>query len=416
VAVTRAYQEPFEGDAQEAVEELERLLLRSIAGQMVADVPLGAFLSGGIDSSTLVALMQAQSSRPVKTFTIGFHERAYNEAEHAKAVARHLGTDHTELYVTPKEAMEVVPRLPTVYDEPFSDSSQIPTFLVAELTRRHVTVALSGDGGDELFGGYNRYGLGYRVWKKLGALPFCARSALALLCARGAGSWLERLQASLPPRARIPNLADKLPKLAEVLSHRDGESFYRQLVSHIKNPEQVVLRAREPDTIFILREGVPDLPDLRERMMYMDMVTYLPDDILVKVDRAAMAVSLETRIPLLDHRVVEFAWRVPTKFKFRNGQRKWLLRQVLYRHVPRKLMERPKMGFGVPIEHWLRGALRDWAEALLDEKTLREQGFFDPKPIRKMWEEHVSGRRRWHHLLWDVLMFQAWLDVEGSAR
>lgn len=398
------------GEPEEMVDALDELLRDAVGRRMAADVPLGAFLSGGYDSTTVAALMQAQSDRPVKTFSIGFHEAAYNEAEHAKAVAAHLGSDHTELYVTPEEAMAVIPKLPGIYDEPFADSSQIPTFLVSELARRHVTVSLSGDGGDELFCGYNRYALGYRVWRKLGVLPPVMRRGLAGFFNHAPGHALDAAQRLLPPRFRVPNLADRLPKLAEVLTHRDGEAFYRQLVSHWKAPEQVVLGAREPDTLLSSPDKLPELPGLRERMMYLDMATYLPDDILTKVDRASMAVSLEARVPLLDHRLVEFAWRVPTAYKDRNGQGKWLLREVLYRYVPRRLMERPKMGFGVPIEHWLRGPLRDWAEALLDERRLREEAFLDPAPIRKMWAEHLSGERRWHYHLWDVLMFQAWLE------
>ncbi|SMC26497.1 asparagine synthase (glutamine-hydrolysing) [Desulfacinum hydrothermale DSM 13146] len=405
-----------DGDPQALADELDGLLRDAVRRRMVADVPLGAFLSGGYDSTTVVALMQVQSSRPVKTFCIGFYEEAFNEARHAKAVAEHLGTDHTELYVTPEEAMAVIPRLPEIYDEPFSDSSQIPTFLVSQLARRHVTVSLSGDGGDELFCGYNRYVLGYQVWSKLRLLPRPLREMLAAVLNRAPGHALDVLQGKLPQRFRVSNLADRLPKLAEVLAHRDGQSFYRSLVSHAKNPDQLVLGANEPDTILNRPDGLPSLPGLREQMMYLDMLTYLPDDILTKVDRASMAVSLEARVPLLDHRVVEFVWRVPTEYKYRNGQGKWLLRQVLYRYVPKELMERPKMGFGVPIEHWLRGPLRDWAEALLDEKRLREEGYFKAAPIRRMWEEHVSGKRRWHYYLWDMLMFQSWLEVQQKSR
>lgn len=401
---------PF-SDPGQIMGALDDLLRDAVRRRMASDVPLGAFLSGGYDSTTVAALMQVQSDRPVKTFSIGFHETAYNEAEHAKAVASHLGTDHTEFYVTPREAMAVIPRLPEIYDEPFADSSQIPTFLVSKLARQHVTVCLSGDGGDELFYGYSRYALGYRVWRKLGVLPSALRRGLAGILSHAPGHTLDAAQRLLPPRFRVPNLADRLPKLAEVLTHRDGEAFYRQLVSHWKAPDQVVLGACEPDTLLTQPDQLPRLPGLRERMMYLDMMSYLPDDILTKVDRASMAVSLEARVPLLDHRLVEFAWQVPTEYKDRNGQGKWLLREVLYRYVPRKLMERPKMGFGVPIEHWLRGPLRDWAEALLDERRLREEGFFAPAPIRKMWAEHVSGERRWHYLLWDVLMFQAWLET-----
>ncbi|PSJ23340.1 asparagine synthase (glutamine-hydrolyzing) [Halomonas sp. ND22Bw] len=397
-------------DYEVLTNELEALLRDSIGRRMAADVPLGAFLSGGYDSTTIAALMQAQSERPVRTFTIGFHEEGYNEAKHAKAVAEHLGTDHTELYVTPEQARDVIPKLPTIYDEPFSDSSQIPTYLVSQLARQHVTVSLSGDGGDELFYGYGRYFTGENIWRKLERVPLAVRRLAAWIARYAPAKALERAMAVLPKKLRIQHFADRLPKLAEILAHPCGEAFYHQLVSHWSKPDHLVLGATEPDTVLSRPDHLPKLPGLRERMMYLDQMTYLPDDILTKVDRASMAVSLEARVPLLDHRLVEFAWRVPTKYKYRDEKSKWLLRKVLYRYVPRELMERPKQGFGVPTEHWLRGPLREWGEELLGERRLREEGFFDPVPIRKMWNEHVSGKRRWHYYLWDVLMFQAWLE------
>ena len=397
-------------EPEEAIDELDRLLRNAVVRRMVADVPLGAFLSGGIDSSTVVALMQAQSSRPVKTFTIGFDDKGYNEAVHAKAVAKHLGTDHTELYVSEEDAMAVIPRLPTIWDEPFSDSSQIPTLLVSELARDHVTVTLSGDGGDELFCGYNRYTKGYQMWQRLHSLPTPVRQVLGRMMQATPVAQLERLVRLLPKRFQIPHLADQLTKLADVVKESSGESYYHRLVSHWTDPAAVVRGAVEPNTLFDTPERLPKLPGLRERMMYLDSLTYLPDDILTKVDRASMAVSLEARVPLLDHRVVEFAWKVPTSLKYRDGKGKWLLREVLYRYVPRELMERPKTGFAVPIAQWLCGSLREWGEELLGQKRLHEEGFFDPVPIRKMWHEHVTGKRRWHHHLWDVLMFQAWLE------
>lgn len=403
------------GDPTALADELDTLLRDAVRRRMAADVPLGAFLSGGYDSTTVVALMQAQSDRPVKTFSIGFHEEEYNEARHAKAVAAHLSTDHTEFYVTPEEAMAVIPRLPDIYDEPFADSSQIPTFLVSQLARRHVTVSLSGDGGDELFCGYNRHVVGPNIYRWVENLPSNLRYRLGVLLASVASNGNALTGRLLGQYGGIPHLEDKLSKVAEALRAKDTLAFYKSLVSHWKAPGKVVLGAREPATLLNRPDLLPALPGLREQMMYLDMMTYLPDDILVKVDRASRAVSLEARVPLLDHRVVEFAWRVPTEYKYREGQGKWLLRQVLYRYVPRELMERPKMGFGVPIEHWLRGPLRDWAEALLDEHKLREQGFFDPVPIRRMWGEHVSGRRRWHYYLWDVLMFQAWLEAHKQS-
>ena len=408
---------PLDGSPQEIVDELEGLLKSAVRQQMVADVPLGAFLSGGIDSSTVVALMQAQSDRPVKTFTIGFHEEGYNEAVHAKAVARHLGTDHTELYVTPQQALDVIPKLPTLYCEPFADSSQIPTFLVSQLARQKVTVSLSGDAGDELFAGYNRYLLARHLWGKLSRLPRGVRLlAAAGIRTMSPAAWnklLWPLQPLAPRALRLANIGDKLHKGAGVLAARRVDDLYLGLVTHWE-PEGLVIGGQEPATCLrgnpLPLSGLDDV----QRMMAMDALTYLPDDILVKVDRAAMGVSLEGRVPFLDHRVVEFAWRVPQSLKLRDGVGKWILRQVLYRYVPKELIERPKMGFGVPIDAWLRGPLRDWAEALLEETRLRREGYFNPAPIRAKWAEHLSGQRNWQYLLWDVLMFQAWLEGQRT--
>lgn len=411
--------EPFTGTPEQAVDELESLLKDAVRAQMMADVPLGAFLSGGVDSSTVVALMQAQSSRPVKTFSIGFHEEGYNEAEYAKAVARHLGTDHTELYVSAAEALSVIPRLQSLYDEPFSDSSQIPTFLLSQLARQHVTVSLSGDAGDELFCGYNRYQMTAKLWKTLSMAPLPVRR----LAARGVTSvpvaaWNRMaggLGRFLSGFMQMANPGDKLHKGAGVMASESLEALYLGLVSHWDDPAAVVIDGIEPVTVLTDKARRFSGLDGIQRMMALDLLTYLPDDILVKVDRAAMGVSLETRIPFLDHRVVEFAWRLPQSVKLREGRTKWVLRQVLYRHVPKALIERPKMGFGVPVGEWLRGPLRDWAEALLDERRLRREGFFQPAIVRKKWEEHLSGRRNWQYHIWDVLMFQAWLEHQGSG-
>ena len=419
-AAERGVAEPFAGSDQEAVSHLDELLRDAIKLRMRADVPLGAFLSGGLDSSTIVALMQAQSERPVQTFTIGFHEASYNEADSAKAVARHLRTAHTELYVRPEEAMAVIPRLPILYDEPFSDSSQIPTFLISQLARRDVTVSLSGDGGDELFGGYSRYLWGRKLWKAVGWMPLGLRTLAArFLTARSPESWetmFARVGPMLPETIKQRNPGEKVHKLAELLRTELPEMLYLTLVSHWADPASVVLNASEPSTVLTDRAQWARLPDFAQRMMYLDQMTYLPDDILVKVDRASMGVSLEARVPFLDHRVVEFAWQLPLSLKIRRGQAKWLLRQLLYRYVPKALVERPKMGFGVPLDVWLRGPLREWAEELLDEKRLRDQGFFDPNPIRALWADHLSGRGNWQYHLWDVLMFQAWLEHEGDRR
>lgn len=410
----------FVGTPADAVDALEILVKDAVHKQMMSDVPLGAFLSGGVDSSTVVALMQAQSSRPVKTFTIGFSEPEYNEAVHAKAVATHLGTDHTELYVAPDQAMAVIPRLPELYCEPFADSSQIPTFLVSQLARRHVTVSLSGDGGDELFAGYNRYQLTAQLWRKLAWLPSVLRAAAATaIRALPPDAWTHAA-AWIPGAARHSALAgfgNKLHKAAGVLTSRTVDDLYLGLVSQIHSPTHWVKgesgrSAVEPPTK--LTGNRPNLDGLNdvEKMMALDAVSYLPDDILCKVDRAGMGVSLEGRVPFLDHRVFEFAWSLPLDYKLRDGQTKWPLRQVLHRYVPKSLIERPKMGFGIPLGEWLRGPLRSWAEELIGSDRLRREGYFYPEPIRSMWQEHLSGKRNWHHQLWCVLMFQAWLEVQ----
>ena len=394
----RGYAEPFTGSDQDAIDALESVLGQAVAGQMVADVPLGAFLSGGIDSSTVIALMQARSSRPVRTFSIGFHEAGCDEAQHARAVAQHLGTDHTELYVTARDAQQVVPPLPRMFDEPFGDSSAIPTYLVSHLARQHVTVSLSGDGGDELFGGYQRYynsGL-IKLWRQARGLPaWSARLADAL-------SGVDALR-GLVAGERICN---RLALLSALRTCPDELAAYG-VSNRLWDParaSRALGSSAEPAAP--TRARALDLP--LHQMMALDSVTYLPDDILTKVDRAAMRVSLETRVPLLDHRVVELAWRMPAHLQSRDGNAKWLLKQVAFRHVPAALLERPKMGFGVPVDDWIRGPLRDWAEDLLSESALRSDGFLDPNPIRIRWRQHLRRQRNWRDSLWAVLMWQEW--------
>lgn len=402
-----------------AVSTLETLLMDAVGQQMMADVPLGAFLSGGVDSSTIVALMQAQSSRPVKTFAIGFHQDLYNEAAHAKAVAQHLGTDHTELYVTPEDSLQLIPNLAHHWDEPFADSSQLPTLLVSKLAKQQVTVSLSGDAGDELFAGYNRYTIAANNWHRLERIPLPLRRGAAWGITRVSPARWNRIATALkgvvPSLGRWVNLGEKLHKGAGVLTSHSIAEVYRGLTSHWHDPTAIVINGTEPATL--LTGHLPPLHGLNEieRMMVLDLLTYLPDDILCKVDRAAMSVSLESRVPFLDHRVVEWAWQLPLSYKLREGQSKWILRQVLYRHVPRTLIERPKMGFGVPIDHWLRGPLRDWAEQLLNESRLRQEGYFNPAPIRQKWAEHLSGQFNWQHPLWDILMFQLWLETHHPS-
>lgn len=404
---------PFTGSETQAIDTFESLLHDAVGMRMISDVPLGAFLSGGVDSSLIVAMMQKQSARPVRTFTIGFDVSDYNEAKFAKKVATHLGTDHTEMYVTAKDALEAIPLMPTLYDEPFSDPSQIPTYLVCQMARQHVTVALSGDAGDELFGGYERYFMGRSLWDKFAWMPPALKKLTAGTLRALPPSVLNSLgtlaRPLLPQRFKKAALGDKLHKLAEVIAAPGLESLYLTLMSHWKQPEQIVIGGHDPQTSITDTSAWPRVSDFTHRMMHLDMETYLPGDILTKVDRAAMGVSLEGRIPLLDTKLIEFAWTVPYSMKVRQGRGKWLLRETLYRHVPKKLIDRPKRGFGVPMELWLRGELRDWAEDLLSEARLKREGYFHPAPIRQKWQEHLSGTRNWHFHLWDILMFQAWL-------
>ena len=397
-------------DPEAILAELDTLLRDAVAKRTIADVPLGAFLSGGIDSSTVVALMQAQSTRPVRTFTIGFDEAGYDEAQSAKAVAAHLGTDHTELYVDPGLGRDVIPRLPELFDEPFADASQIPTYLVSQLTRNHVTVALSGDGGDEVFAGYTRYLWADAIWQRLQPLPRGVRGAVAIgLRALPPNAW-DSLMSVVPRRLRPPQAGERIHKIADILPQDSIDTVYRALISQWQDPARGVVGGSEPGGILFDDGLAARHPDAIARMQVLDTLTYLPDDILTKVDRASMAASLEARVPLLDHRVIEFAWSLPRCLHTRNRQGKWLLRQTLNKYVPRELVERPKQGFAVPIGAWLRGPLRDWAEHLLDERRLREDGFFQADAIRRLWDEHQSGRRNRQYQLWGPLMFQAWHD------
>lgn len=412
-AARAGLRDPIEDEAG-ALSALEAALSDAVAGQMLADVPLGAFLSGGVDSSTVVALMQAQSPRPVKTFTIGFDKKGFDESPHAAAVARHLGTDHHEMRVSAADAQAVIPDLPTLYDEPFADSSQIPTFLVCRAARRNVTVALSGDGGDELFGGYNRYFWGQRIWDRIGWMPFPMRRVIGQgIQAMPTGAW-DAIGSLVPVATRLGDKAHKLGIRLRTI--RTGDDLYHSLVTEWPREQKLVRDVERPRSRLDDARILGDVAGAEQRMMLWDMLTYLPDDILTKVDRAAMGVSLETRVPFLDHRVVELAWRLPLRMKIRDSQGKWALRQVLYKHVPRELIERPKAGFAVPVGLWLRGPLRDWAEALLDEQRLHSQGYLDPAPIRTRWAEHLGGRRDWTPSLWSVLMFQAWLDRNATDR
>ena len=403
---------PIQGSDGELTDELEARLQDAVKCRMIADVPLGAFLSGGVDSSTVAALMQSAHSGRVKTFTIGFDIPSFDEAAHAAAVARHLGTDHTELTVTAGQALDVIPRLPDMYDEPFADSSQIPTHLVSAMTRQHVTVALSGDGGDELFAGYNRYRLASRRWGGLALLPRPLRHGLATAIGGISPDRWSRLLSILPAGVRPSQIGDKLHKLAAVLALPDGIAAYRRLVTQWE-PEEVMPGSQEYKGVLWDSALPKEIPDVLDQMQLLDLITYLPDDILTKVDRASMAVALEARVPLLDHRVVEFAWRLPHAVKIRGNTGKWLLREVLYRHVPKTLIDRPKMGFSIPLGAWLRSPLRDWAETFLDERRLREAGLLDAARVRDYWQQHLHGGRNWEHLIWNVLMLETWRERWG---
>jgi asparagine synthase (glutamine-hydrolysing) len=406
----------FAGSDEDAVEALDGLLRDAVQRQMLADVPLGAFLSGGIDSSTVVALMQAQTSERVRTFSIGFNEAGYDEAVHAKAVARHLGTEHTELYLDAREALKIVPHLGEWYDEPFADSSQIPTYLVSRMAREHVTVALSGDGGDECFGGYTRYLFAHNLSKRAEKLPPWSRRLLQNTLRGVPEATWDRLGSVVPSRYRPAHFGQKVHKLASAIAPMSQAEVYRRIVSQWQTPETVLHDASEPASVLMDPGLVEEIPDYLTRMQYLDAITYMPDDILVKVDRASMAVSLESRVPLLDHRVVEFAFALPNRMKVREGEGKWILRQVLDRYVPRRLTDRPKMGFGIPVDAWLRGPLKDWAWERLRPAALARHGVLREHPIQTAWDEHQSGRQNLAYPLWTALMLQDWLEREQDVE
>ena len=399
----------FAGSPSDAVNKLEDVLSKAVLSQMHADVPLGAFLSGGIDSSSIVALMQSQSNKSINTFSIGFDSKENNEAEHARIIANHLGTCHSDMYVSENDALNVIPKLPLIYDEPFADSSQIPTYLVSSIAKQKVTVALSGDAGDELFGGYNRYLFTKKIYRNYDRVPSIIRSLTRrTILSLSEERWDKILGGFFGET--YANIGNKLYKAANLSSAKSIQDLHFKLASQIQNPSDWLHHSTEHKTIF--SENIESLKELNpiEYMMLHDLLIYLPTDILTKVDRAAMAVSLETRIPFLDPSVIEFAASLPLEMKIRNGITKWPLREVLYRHVPKSLIERPKMGFSIPLNEWLRGPLKDWAESLLNENKLHQEGFLDEKYVRDRWNEHINGKYNWGHQLWNILMFQSWLD------
>jgi len=403
-------------DERSAINQLDDLLSNVIEEQMISDVPLGSFLSGGIDSSTITAIMQAQSNRPVETFTIGFNEQGYDEAKCAKAISKHLGTRHEEFYVSPQEALDVIPLLPKLYDEPFADISQIPTFLLAKLTKQRVTVALSGDAGDEILGGYNRYLWAGKIWALIKTLPAPLRKTLKKsffsLSSSRSNDKLAKLLETLPEGMRFSLVKDKINKAMNSIDAMNKEEIFINVLKSSEETKDLVLGSKEPNFILNEKEHWPKFDEFEHQMMYLDSVTYLPNDILVKVDRAAMGVSLETRVPFLDPRVTEFAWGLPLNMKIRDGKGKWILTQLLTKYIPAELLNRPKMGFSVPLAEWLQGPLKLWADHLLSENRLKSEGFFNTEEIRKKWEEHTTGKRDWSKLLWNVLIFQSWLEEE----
>lgn len=410
--VDQANGNPFVGELPQAEDELEALLLNSVHQQMLSDVPLGAFLSGGIDSSLIASMMQAQATQPIKTFTVGFDDPAYDESEQARTIASYLGTDHTEIIVTEQQALEIVPKLATIYDEPYSDSSQIPTCLVAMIAREEVSVALSGDGGDEMFGGYSRYATAKNVWGHLERMPKFAKmltefglSTMPVTLMNRAGRMVESALGKTQSRHLF---GDRVRKSARLLSVQSSDELYASLIAHWTKDTGVLLEDIVWPEVNI--EAVPQEPIFENRMMQRDLVSYLPDDILVKTDRASMHVGLETRVPLLSHEVVAFSARLPLQMKMDDEGGKKILKNILERYIPKEMFDRPKRGFSAPVGRWLRGPLRQWAEELISEDRLRAEGLLDPRPIRQKWHEHLSGERNWHHQLWDVLMFQAWLE------